>query len=41
MSLIRNAFDFSVDYNSIDKSHILDIHEYLIIKNSIYTCLDF
>ena len=26
---------FSVDYNSIDKSGILNIHEYLITENKI------
>ena len=27
---------FSVDYNVIDKSDILNIHKYLIVKNTIY-----
>ena len=34
-SLNRNANDFSVDYNSTDKSDILKIHEYLMAKNNI------
>ena len=28
-------YDFSVDYNSIDKSDILCIHKYLMTKNKI------
>ena len=34
VSLNRNAYDFSVDYNSVDKSNILNIHKYLMIKNN-------
>ena len=30
--LKSNVYDFSVDYNATDKSNILNIHEYLIIK---------
>ena len=30
-----NVHDFSVDYNYVDKSGILDIHKYLITKNEI------
>ena len=30
-----NVYDFSVDYVAIDKSNILNIHKYLMIKNSI------
>ena len=30
-----NVYDFSVDYNSIDKSDILNIHKYLMTKNNI------
>ena len=30
-----NVYDFSVDYNPIDKSDILNIHMYLMIKNNI------
>ena len=33
VSLNGNVFDFSVSYNSIDKSDILDIHKYLMTKN--------
>ena len=33
--LNRNVYDFSVDYNSIDKSDILNIHKYLMTKNDI------
>ena len=29
-----NVCDFSVDYNSIDKSYILNIHKYLMNKNN-------
>ena len=35
VSLNGNIYDFSVDYNSIDKSDILNIHKYLMIKNNI------
>ena len=28
-------YDFSVDYNSIDKSNILNMHKYLMPKNNI------
>ena len=34
-SLNGNAYDFSVDYNSIDKSDILNIHKYLMNKNDV------
>ena len=30
-----NVYDFSVDYDAIDKSNVLNIHKYLMIKNSI------
>ena len=30
-----NVYEFSVDYNSIDKSEILNIHKYSMIKNSL------
>ena len=30
-----NVYDFSVDYDTIDKSNISNIHKYLMIKNSI------
>ena len=35
VTLKGNVFDFSVDYNAIDKSDILNIHKYLIINNNI------
>ena len=35
ISLNGNVYDFSVDYNSVDKSDILNIYKYLIIKNNI------
>ena len=35
VSLNGDVFDFSVDYNSIDKSDMLNIHEYLMTKNII------
>ena len=28
-------YDFSVDYGSIEKSDILNIHKYLLTKNNI------
>ena len=33
--LSENVYDFSVDYNSIDESNILNIHKYLMTKNNI------
>ena len=35
VSLNGNVYNFSVDYNSGDKSAILNIHEYLMTKNNI------
>ena len=35
VSLNGNVYDFSVDYNSIDKPDILNIHKYLMTKNNI------
>ena len=37
VSLNVNVYDFSVDYNSVDKSDVSNIHKYLInlIKNTI------
>ena len=35
VSLNGNVYDFSVDYNFIDKSDILNIHKYLMNKNNI------
>ena len=34
-TLNENIFDFSVNYNSIVKSDILTIHNYLMPKNNI------
>ena len=33
--LNRNVYEFSVDYNSIDKSDIMNIHKYLMPRNNI------
>ena len=33
------VYNFSVDYNTIDTSNIIDIHKYLIKKHGI-KCLD-
>ena len=33
--LNENLYDFSVDYNFVDKSDILNIHKYLMTKNNI------
>ena len=35
VSLNGNMYDFSVNYISIDKSSILNIHKYLMTKNNI------
>ena len=35
MTFKGNLYDFLVDYDAIDKSNILNIHKYLMIKNSI------
>ena len=35
VSLGGNVYNFSVDYNSIDKPSILNIHKYLMVKNNI------
>ena len=35
ISLNQNVYNFSVDFNSIDKCDILNIHMYLMIKNDI------
>ena len=34
VSLNENVYDFSVDYNCIDKSDILNMHNYLMKKNN-------
>ena len=38
VSLNGYVYDFSVDYNSIDKSDILNIHKNLMSKNNIKQC---
>ena len=35
VSLKGNVYDLSVDYNTIDKSDILNIHKHLMVKNNI------
>ena len=35
VSFKGNVYDFSTDYGTVGKSDILNIHKYLIIKNSI------
>ena len=35
VALNGNVYDFSVDYNSIDKFDMLNIHKYLAIENNI------
>ena len=39
VSLNRNVYDILVDYNSIDKSCILNIGKYIMTKNNIKQCL--
>ena len=35
VSLKGNMYDFSVDYDAINKSHILNIHWNLMVTNNI------
>ena len=35
VSFKGNVYEFPVDYDNIDKSYILNIHEYLMVKNNI------
>ena len=35
VSFRGNVYNFSVNYSGIDKSEILKIHKYLIVKNNI------
>ena len=35
ISLNGTVYDFSVDHSSIEKEDILNIHEYLMVKNNI------
>ena len=39
VSLNGNVYGFSVDYNSIDKSDILNIYKYSMTKNNVKQCL--
>ena len=39
VSLNGIVYAFSVDYNSLNKSEILNIHNYLMIKTNINKCL--
>ena len=34
VSLKGSAYNFSVDYDALDKSNILNIHKYLMAKNN-------
>ena len=38
VSLKGTAYDFSVNYNAIDISDILNVHKYFIVKNNIKNC---
>ena len=38
VSLNGNVYDFSVDYNAIDRFGMLSIHKYLMTKNNIKKC---
>ena len=38
VSLKGNVYDFLVDYKVIDKFDILNIHKYLMVKNSTKKC---
>ena len=35
VSIKENMYVFSVDYNALDKFDILNIHKYLVVKNSM------
>ena len=35
VSLKGNVYEFSVNYNTVDKSDIVNIHNYLMVKNNI------
>ena len=35
VSLNGNAYDFPVDYKATDKSDMLNIHKYLMVRNNI------
>ena len=38
--LKENVYNFSVDYSDIDKSNILTIHKYLLVKSNIKSYSD-
>ena len=38
VSFKGNVYDFSVDYSPVDRSDILNIHKYLIVKNNVKSC---
>ena len=40
VSLRGNVYGFSVSYNAIVKSDILNIHKYLMVKNNMKQCSD-
>ena len=40
VSLKGNVYDFSIYYSAIDKSGILNINKYSMVKNNIKQCLD-
>ena len=35
VSLKGNVYDFSIEYNAIDKSNILSMQKYLMVKNNV------
>ena len=40
ISLNGTVYNFSVDHSSIKKEDILNIYEYLMVKNNLKQCLD-
>ena len=38
VSLKENVYDFSVDYNVIDKSNTLNIHKYSMVRSNMKLC---
>ena len=40
VSLNGNVYDFSLDYNFIDKSDIINIHQYLMTKNNNFLIIN-
>ena len=40
VSFKRNIYDFSVDSDVVDKSEIIDMHNYLMVQNNNNKCLD-